>query len=338
MERRVPFAALHALSDQPRPGRACWRRALNGALAASLIVGAARPAPAADAHGQAAEALFRQAKSRLESGNLREACEKFSASQALEPGVGTLLYLGDCYERSARFASAWSTFTDARALARSHADHEREHLASVRAAALEPRVPRLVIQSLAVQPAGLQITVNGSPIERSDLDHAELRDAGSYEISFRAPGYEPFTTRIELTNGQARPVVVAVPQLVELGSSEPRDARAPAAEAGSTQRTLAWVLGGTGVALGVGAGVFALVASGKNTDSKADCSPANPNRCSPRGVAERKDARSWASAATIASVAGAVSLVGGVVLYVSAPSNEAGVPDSAFVNVAIPLL
>jgi hypothetical protein len=338
MKLRVPLAVLHAPSHQRRVGSTFWRCTLSGALAACLSVGVTRTACAADARGQAAEALFRQAKSLLESGSLREACEKFSASQALEPGVGTLLYLGDCYERSARFASAWSTFTDARALARARADHEREHLASVRAAALEPRVPRLEIRSLGAQPAGLQITVNGAPIERSDLDHAELRDAGSYEISFRAPGYEGFTTRIELTNGQARPVVVAVPQLVELGSSDTREARVPAAESGSTQRTLAWVLGGTGIALGGGAGVFALVASGKNTDSKADCEPANPNRCSPRGVAARKDARRWASAATIASVAGAVSLVGGVVLYVSAPANEAGVPDSAFVNVAIPWL
>src|SRR5688572_33295826 len=101
---------------------------------------------APSAESQAAEALFRQAKALMEKGDLEPACEKFSASQSLEPGLGTLLYLGDCYERAGRFASALSTFAEARQFAQSRNDAEREHLASVRAAALEPRVPRLELR------------------------------------------------------------------------------------------------------------------------------------------------------------------------------------------------
>src|SRR5262245_65830864 len=102
----------------------------------------AAPAGAQNAQSQAAEALFRQAKGLMGQGQYAEACEKFSASQSLEPGLGTLLYLGDCYEHAGRFASALDTFEEARKFAQSRGDAEREHLASVRAAALEPRVPR----------------------------------------------------------------------------------------------------------------------------------------------------------------------------------------------------
>src|SRR3954468_22652614 len=109
------------------------------------------------AQSQASEALFRQAKSLMGQGQYAEACEKFSASQALEPGLGTLLYLGDCYEHAGRFASALSTFTEARQFAQARGDREREHLASVRAAALEPRVPRLELRVGSEElPQGLQ--------------------------------------------------------------------------------------------------------------------------------------------------------------------------------------
>lgn len=298
------------------------------------------PAWAQDAQSQASEALFRQAKTLMGKGEFAEACEKFSASHELEPGVGTLLYLGDCYEHAGRFASALDTFRQARVLAQARGDRERDHLASVRSVALEPRVPRLEIRVGAEQPADLQITINGAPLERRDFNRALQRDSGAYELRFSAPGYEPYATRIELRNGQGRPAVVSAPRLVSaaaLATSEPE--RAAPEQAGGTQRVVAWVLGGTGVALGIGAGVLAVLAAGKNNDSKADCSAVDPNRCNPRGVSARQDAQSLATAATVTGLLGGLTLAGGVVLYVSAPSaSETGVPDAALVSFSIPLL
>jgi tetratricopeptide (TPR) repeat protein len=305
----------------------------------ALSCGASRLARAADPQSQAAEALFNQAKTLVANGSFAEACEKFAASQALEPGLGTLLYLGDCYERAGRFASALSTFSGARDLAKARGDAEREHLASVRVAALEPRVPRLEIQlGPAPQPAALQITLNGSPVDRTELNRPLPHDAGSYEINFSAPGYEPFTTRIELKNGETRRALVTVPQLVALNQVSGKQLHPRTDERGGSQRMLAWVLGGTGVALGATAGIFAVLASNKNADSKVDCDAADPNRCGPRGVRARDDAKSWASAATVAGAVGAVSLAGGVVLYLSASSTESGVPESALLGVSLPLL
>jgi serine/threonine-protein kinase len=302
---------------------------------------AAAPVWAQDAHSQAAEALFRQAKALMGQGQYPEACEKFSASQALEPGLGTLLYLGDCYEHAGRFASALSTFTDARQFAHGRGDAEREHLASVRAAALEPRVPRLELRVGSEElPEGLQITLNGSPVERRDLNHAIARDAGSYELLFSAPGYQTFTSRIELRNGESRTAIVEVPPLVALAKTaaghEPRE---PSSGRGSTQRVVAWVVGATGLVLGVGAGVFSVLAAGRNADSKANCDRDRPNRCGPGGVSARQDAKDLASAATLAGIAGGIGVAGGVVLYVSAPSaSESGVPNAALVSLSVPLL
>jgi len=300
---------------------------------------ASAPAWAQDAQSQAAEALFRQAKTLMAKGEFAEACEKFSASHELEPGVGTLLYLGDCYERAGRFASALDTFRQARVLAQARGDRERDHLASVRSAALEPRVPRVELRVGAEQPADLQLTMNGAPVDRREFNRALPRDSGAYELRFSAPGYEAYTTRIELRNGQGRPAVVNAPRLVSLAVTRSEPERAAPPEAGGTQRVVAWVLGGTGVALGIGAGVLAVLAAGKNDDSKADCDPVDPNRCNPRGVSAREDAQSLATAATVTGLLGGLSLAGGVVLYVSAPStSETGVPNAALVTFSVPLL
>src|SRR5688572_19760867 len=172
--------------------RSAVRRVPVSSFAGALLLAGSLLAPgvasADDAQTQAAEALFRQAKVLMERGELEEACEKFAASHALEPGLGTLLFLGDCYERSGRFASALETFESAAKLAAERGDESREHLASVRAKALGPRVPRLEIASSARLPADLRITINGAPFDEKDFDSAMPRDEGDYEIRFSAPG------------------------------------------------------------------------------------------------------------------------------------------------------
>jgi serine/threonine-protein kinase len=315
---------------------------LLSAEAAPLWAQDARSQAHSAAESQAAEALFRQAKSLMGQGQYAEACEKFSASQALEPGLGTLLFLGDCYEHAGRFASALATFNEAQQFAKRRAEDEREHLASVRAAALEPRVPKLELRvGSDPLPEGLQITLNGLPIERSELNQPLPRDAGSYEVRFSAPGYQTFTSKIELRNGETRNAVLNVPRLVSFAEAAAvgRDPQPGQSSHGSTQRTLAWVLGATGLAAGIGAGVLGILAAGKNSDSKEHCDADSPNRCDPTGVSARDDAKSLANLATIAGIVGAVGVAGGVVLYISAPSSsERGVPNAAQLTLSVPLL
>jgi hypothetical protein len=322
-----------------------WSKNRIGAFvfAQSLWLGAASPVLAQTPQAQAAEALFRQAKQLMDEGDLAAACEKFAASQALDAGLGTLLYLGDCYERAGRFASALSTFAAAAELAETRADETRQRLASVRASALSPRVPTLTIQTgPAPQAIELMITVNGSPIAPSELDRARPYDAGEYEIRFSAPGYEPFVSRIELKNGRGG-VVLNVPRLLPVaspgmddpGASAPRSG---ADEPGGTQRVLGWVVGSTGLALLAVGGVFAGMAARANQDSKASCDPQNPNRCGPDGVRLRNDAQDYAGLATLGGLLGGLGVAGGLVLYVAAPDGERGLPEGALIGLRGTLL
>ena len=58
-----------------------------------------------------AQALFDEGKRLHKDKNFQEACPKFEASHRIDPGLGTLLYLGDCYEEIGRTASAWARST-----------------------------------------------------------------------------------------------------------------------------------------------------------------------------------------------------------------------------------
>lgn len=92
---------------------------------------------------------------------------------------------------------------------------------------------------------------------------------------------------------------------------------------GSTQRGLAVAVGTAGlagVAIGAGFGIHAIMT---NDESKEQCNPSDPNLCSVKGKELRDEAFDAATVSTVALMAGGVALVGGVVLYLTAPSASA---------------
>ena len=329
-------------------GRWQWLRWRLGSAALSIaavgVIATSSPgASAQDAKSDAAEALFEQARDLVGSGKLAEACDKVAASNALEPGVGTLLYLGDCYERTGRFASAITTFRQAGALAREREDNERAHVAEVRSAALQPRTPKLELRvAKKAELPGLQITLNGTPIAQKSWNVPQFEDAGVYEVRVAAPGFEPFSSKIELRNGDSAVAVLPIPRLVELGrgpvQSEQGASASPAAmpedePSWLDQETLGLMLGGAGILLAGTTGVLAAFASSSNQDSYEFCNPDAQNQCNPEGVSLRKAAQDMATIATITGIAAAATLAGGVVLYVTAPGLESGAPEAAMLNV-----
>ena len=108
------------------------------------------------------EALFSDGRRLMSQGNYREACPKFEASLKLDPGVGAMLNLADCYEKNGQTASAWAEFREAISAARAAGSKDREDLARQRASALEPKLSRLTI--VAGKQAA-QVTRDGTPVD-----------------------------------------------------------------------------------------------------------------------------------------------------------------------------
>src|SRR4051812_6541321 len=112
-----------------RASRCCGLIALVGLTSSSLH---AEPTAADKA---TAESLFVEGRRLLAAGKYAEACPKFAESQQIDSGLGTLLNLGDCYEKNGQTASAWASFREAASTAARSSD-SREKVARDRAAAL----------------------------------------------------------------------------------------------------------------------------------------------------------------------------------------------------------
>ena len=112
-----------------------------GIVAMSLLVSAAAHAEPTASDKAAAEALFDEGRALVAAGELKKACARLEASQKLDPGTGTLLYLADAYAKNGRTASAWATFREAAATVRAGRQPDRESIARARrGAGVEARV------------------------------------------------------------------------------------------------------------------------------------------------------------------------------------------------------
>jgi hypothetical protein len=288
----------------------------------------------------AAEALFQLAQRAMADGKYAEACPRLEASAKLDPGVGTLLFLGDCQEKLGKLASSWATFREAMALASSRGDTERASVAELRATALRPRLSHVIY---VVDPRndmpGFELRRNGTLVSQGSWGLALPSDAGSYQLEATAPGYQAFRSRMNVQLDVAEPVSAQVPVLqravasensrdgTEGPSSEPRRPMRNVEHASSAQKTWGVLTFSVGAALSVTSGVLALMATRKNSDSKGNCSLQDPNLCNPKGVTQRDDAKQLASLATILGIGGGAVLTTGAVLFLTAPATEHGAPS-----------
>jgi hypothetical protein len=301
------------------------------ALALGFPVPAALAEPTA-VDKAAAEALFEEGRRLVLAGDYDGACEKFEASQRLDAGIGTLLYLADAYEKAGRTASAWATFREATDTARAVGQPEREAIARGRAEALEPKLSRLTIAVAdGVRIPGLKVTRDKAAVKPEVLGVPVPTDPGDYLVEASAPGKERWSARITVpivpdTLTLTIPGLSAVPAPTKRGEAEalrPTPDAAPGT--GTTQRVLGLVTIGLGVA-GLGAGGV-LLASALGKDAEAD-ERCEGSRCRDvTGVDLSQEARRSADMAGVAFGAGGALLVGGVILFFTAPSGKA--PSSA---------
>src|SRR5262245_11606925 len=156
-------------------------------LAVALAVVAAM-ASSARAQSAEAEVLFREGRKLIKDGNLAAGCDKLAASERIETSIGTLLNLGDCKEKLGKLASAWGAFTKAEAIARRAGDDKRQAEARKRAAAIEPRVAKLVIE-VTRKVDGLVIRRDGEIVDPATWQVAVPIDPGTYAITAEAPGH-----------------------------------------------------------------------------------------------------------------------------------------------------
>jgi hypothetical protein len=295
-----------------------------------LVVALAAPARAegGSSNKAAAEALFVEGRRLAGEGKYADACPKFEASQKLDPGLGTVLNLADCYEKIGKTASAWAQYREAIPLARAAGSTERETLATERSKALESRLSTLTIRAMSGDSgdAALDVRRDGVSVDAAELSTPIPVDPGTHEVTAAAPGQKPWSAKVSVGTNAAK-VVVEIPKLEPAAGGAPAAAAtaAPADESStqksSAQRPIAIAVGAVGV-VGLGLGTFfGLSASSTWKDAKAACTDF-PYQCTQEGLDKQDSARTKATVSTVAFIAGGVALATGVVLFVTAGSGR----------------
>lgn len=289
-----------------------------------------------------AEAVFEEGMRLIKQGNFTEACPKFEMSQRVDPAVGTMLYLAECYEKTNRTASSWAMFREAASLAETSNQTERMKTAQARAARLEPRLAWVTIEvpKEAAVP-GLQIRRNGVLVSPELSGTATPVDPGEVLVEASAPGRLPYSTKVKVAaKGRvsvtipplqtspdavvAAAPVVAQPESAPAAANPPPKQEAPLASTPATpvehRSPIPWIVGGVGIAaLGVGTG-FGLAAL-NNADKARELCP-NGQCHDPAGQTAADHAHTQATISNVSFILGSAAVATGVVLYFTLPTKQ----------------
>jgi serine/threonine-protein kinase len=289
-------------------------------------------AHAAGKNPVAAQALYDEARQLAAANKFEQACPKFKASYDLDPAGGTLLNLADCYEHQGKTALAYTTFKDALDAARHDGKRERIDFANQHLAALEKKLARLsVVVPSEARTEGLQVTVDGAPLDDAAYGVALPVDPGTHLVRAEAPGKESFEKSIEVPTTSAK-LSVEIPALTAVAAPAPAPAAAaapapsdeaspaPASSASSTKRTVGYIVGGAGIiAIGVGSyfGLRAIDRWGARNDA---CT----GGCTPDAKTAGDEAQTAATISTVGFGVGIAALATGIALVLTSPSNKEG--------------
>jgi hypothetical protein len=323
------------------------------ALTTWLVLGASTALPtAALADTAAAEALFDEGIALYERGQIAAACEKFEASESQDVAVGTLLRLGDCYERTGRLASAWARFREAGSLAQTQGMADRVRIANIRSRSLAYRMGRLTIVVPQPLPAGFHVELDGVTVAPASFGTPLPVDAGTLVLRAAAPGFVAIERRVSVpstdsarvkvaltplqpdpalaTGGEPRTLIVrmapvaATPEPAPASPVAPRPAPAPEAKEDHGYGTrVAGIslaaLGGLGLAT---SGVLAIFAKKRDDASRPYCPEGDA--CTRHGLELRREAGKLADLATLSAAVGGGLLATGLIVYWAAPRASQG--------------
>lgn len=261
----------------------------------------------------AAENLFVRARALMDGGDASAACPLFAESERLDPAVGTLLNLAECYEAVGRVASAWAAYRDMETLATRRGQSLRAEHAASKARELEPKLPYLTVSVAPRDRApGLVVKRDAAPIAEAVWGVSIPVDPGRHHVVAHAEGHVDWDAWETVGLGEKKGIVV--PPLAV--ASKPV---APRASSGSFAKPFGATLLGIGAA-GVAAGLaFGAVALADDRTARADhCSAID---CDARGVELQSRAHDWATASTAVFFAGLGVATIGLVVWLLSPRS-----------------
>lgn len=269
-----------------------------------------------------AEYLFRTGEKKFDAGKYQEACNDFAESLRLGPKLGTLLNLALCHETTGRYATAWAEFNHASVWAAQNNQKDRREFAQQHVAALETKVPRVLLQLPPGQAIG-SVEIDGEPLPDSRWYLPIFLDAGEHSVSLTAPGKARSTVKFRVSNSPSEQLV-SIPSLADEKPPQPPP-QPVLVDRDATKRTIGWVTVVTGGALVITGGVFGISAMASRSTASENCIG---NRCNAEGFDAYQSAQSKATVSTVTTLIGLGAVGIGTWLVLSSRRPELVMPPA----------
>lgn len=300
---------------------------MKRAIAVLVVLGGTAQADKADT-------LFRKAKKLLADKRYPEACSTFEQVDTIDPGIGAKLNVGKCYEEWGKLALAFRWYTDAETMALSAKDQRAAKIHAL-AEELDANVPRLTIKlpDGADPDVVATITLDGKPVSEATFGIEQRVDPGAHVIEFTALGKAKKKV-VPVERGGSSEIGLDIPKGKGTkgsgwaGKGRKPDPGQPVETPpfpGRNQRIAGIVVGASGVvAVGIAGGIT-LSARSKYRDALSAHCMGSTSMCDASGLSTTHDARHTANLATVVTIIGGAAVIGGVVLYLTAPKRVHGV-------------
>jgi hypothetical protein len=301
-----------------------------------LVAGSTARAQVPD--NQRSVALFEEGRKLVDRGDCPDAVPKLRESLHLQASVGAHLTLAECYEK-VDLVLAWRENKEAERIALKKSD-ARSTYARAAAERLEAQlgIVRFVFASGDRDAEDLTVRVDGVAID--DFYYPGLAvPPGKHLVEVSAARRRSWREELQAKAGAAVMADILLPDAASVPPRLPPESPAsPQPKSGSTQKTIALVSGGVGLAAIAAGAITGVISSAHASDAKKSCETSAeftyPSRCDPaRSDAMKRQnalAYDFATASTATFIVGGALLALGVVLYVTSPRSAATVSSQPF--------
>ncbi|MBK7584496.1 MAG: hypothetical protein IPI67_30375 [Myxococcales bacterium] len=291
------------------------------------MLAASSPCAAQDA--AAAEALFKKGLAELEAGRLDSACPAFAESLRLDPRPGSLFTLAECEAKAGLVASAAVHYGDylgrfsRMTAAEQSKQRGRDEISKTALAKLQPRVPKLTIRIPADAPADATVLRNGSALGRAALGVPLPVDPGEQTLVLRMRDGRETRRTVNVKESTTEEVQLELPDAPSASTPVATPGPSPTADSPTLKKsgghTLAYVVGGVGLAgLAVG-GITGAMVLGKKSTIEDHCVD---TQCDATGKDAADSAQTLGLVSTIGFGVGVVGLGLSTVLLLSGGTAE----------------
>ena len=248
-----------------------------------------------------AQKLGREAKELLQKGDAKQAAKRYAKADELIPAPSyklglakALIELGDLIRAAEVLRAA------AESKPRQFAEKQATKKAATLLEEVDERTPTLEIAVYDPEASETEITVDGEEFDVGD--GAVEYNPGKYEVLAKAEGYEDWTAKLDLQEGDVEALEITMKSLSGDGGDEADDGGGGGMD--KLPAYIAWGTGAVGIGVGIGFGIAAI----QSTNDVLQYWDCKDGVCPPAAEDDLNTAKMNGHISTVGWVVGAVGI------------------------------